>query len=112
MFIRKYLSDPTEDVKVATEGVLADFLHEIQEITLLQKRKEDKARAAREAASVIVDKPDDAKAALAPEAENEQLGRGAFMPDGDSKLTVDTTNQRAAPEVEAPHDSGGASFYR
>jgi hypothetical protein len=87
---------------------LADFLLEIQDITLLQKRKEDKARAAREAASVTVDKPDDAKTALAPEAENEQLGRGAFMPDGDVKLTVDTTSRGAVPEVEAPHDSGGA----
>lgn len=34
----KYLSDPTQDVKVATENLLADFLREIREVTLLQKR--------------------------------------------------------------------------
>ncbi|KAG9104201.1 hypothetical protein FRC06_004626 [Ceratobasidium sp. 370] len=100
----KYLSDPTEDVRVATEGVLSDFLHEIQDITLLQKRKEDKARAAREAASASADKPEEAKTTPGVEAENEQLGRGAFMPDGDVKLTLDTTVQKL--EVEAPHDSG------
>ncbi|KAG8739366.1 hypothetical protein FRC10_005685 [Ceratobasidium sp. 414] len=100
----KYLSDPTEDVRVAAEGVLADFLHEIQDITILQKRKEDKARAAREAASASADKPEEAKTTPGVETENEQLGRGAFMPDGDLKLTVDTTAQKL--EVEAPHDSG------
>lgn len=95
----KYLSDPTEDVKVATEGVLADFLHEIQEITLLQKRKEERARAAREALAAQVDKAEDGKGS---EAENEQLSKGAFMPDGEAKPTVDANK----PEMEAAHESG------
>ncbi|KAG8680572.1 hypothetical protein FRC09_018136, partial [Ceratobasidium sp. 395] len=107
----KYLSDPTEDVRVAAENVLSDFLLEIQEITLLQKRKEDKARAAREAANTNADKSEEAKTTTpAAETENEQLGRGAFMPDGETKLTVDTTVQK--PEVEAPHDTGAWVPYQ
>ncbi|QRV72887.1 vacuole-associated enzyme activator complex component (Vac14) [Ceratobasidium sp. AG-Ba] len=99
----KYLSDPTEDVRVAAEAVLADFLHEIEDITLMQKRKEDKARAVREAATATVEKQEEAKPADGEEAENE-LGRGAFMPDRDAKLTVDTTAHKL--EAEDPHDSG------
>lgn len=108
-FCSKYLSDPTEDVKVATEGVLADFLQEIQEITLLQKRKEEKARAAREALAAHADKTaEEAKAQPGTEAENEQLSRGAFMPDGEAKPVVDAAAK--APEVEAPHDTGGTGL--
>jgi hypothetical protein len=41
---RKYLSDPTEDVRVATEAILADFLREIKDITFVSKRSEEQAR--------------------------------------------------------------------
>ncbi|KAG8219009.1 vacuolar protein 14 C-terminal Fig4p binding-domain-containing protein [Butyriboletus roseoflavus] len=37
----KYLSDPTEDVRVATENILADFLREIREISALRHRQEE-----------------------------------------------------------------------
>lgn len=40
----KYLSDPTEDVRVATEVLLAEFLREIKDITIVRKRAE-KAKA-------------------------------------------------------------------
>lgn len=30
---RKYLSDPIEEVRIATENLLADFLHEIRDVT-------------------------------------------------------------------------------
>ena len=34
----KYLSDPTEDVRVATENILADFLRELRDVTIIQKK--------------------------------------------------------------------------
>jgi vacuole morphology and inheritance protein 14 len=37
--IRKYLSDPNPDVKIATENVLADFLREIKRIAKLQSQQ-------------------------------------------------------------------------
>ena len=38
------MSDPTEDVKIATENQLAEFLREIKDIAILQKRQEDARR--------------------------------------------------------------------
>jgi vacuole morphology and inheritance protein 14 len=35
---RKYLTDPTEDVRVATETLLADFLREIRDVTRVRDR--------------------------------------------------------------------------
>ena len=46
---RKYLSDPTDDVRVATEGLLADFLREMRQVTMVQKRQEEQLKAKREA---------------------------------------------------------------
>lgn len=46
---RKYLSDPTDDVKVATESLLADFLREIRDVTIVQRRYEEQQKAKREA---------------------------------------------------------------
>lgn len=34
----KYLSDPTEDVRVATENLLADFLREIRDVTVVSRQ--------------------------------------------------------------------------
>ena len=45
---RRYLSDPIEDVRVATENLLAEFLQEVRDIAIAQKRREDKSRAQRE----------------------------------------------------------------
>jgi vacuole morphology and inheritance protein 14 len=41
---RKYLSDPSEDVRIATENQLAEFLREIKEVTLVQKHRLDEQR--------------------------------------------------------------------
>ncbi|KAG8757376.1 hypothetical protein FRC11_004590 [Ceratobasidium sp. 423] len=100
----KYLSDPTEDVKVATENVLADFLLEIQAITNLQKKEEGKARAAREANAAQNEKAEERGSQAGTDADSENLSRGAFMPDGEAKPTVDTANK--ALEVDAVHESG------
>ncbi|KZV64601.1 ARM repeat-containing protein [Peniophora sp. CONT] len=40
----KYLSDPTEDVRIATENQLAEFLREIKVVTQVQKRREEARR--------------------------------------------------------------------
>ncbi|KAI5993628.1 vacuolar protein 14 C-terminal Fig4p binding-domain-containing protein [Pisolithus albus] len=39
----KYLSDPTEDVRVATENLLADFVREIRDVSELRRRHEEVA---------------------------------------------------------------------
>ncbi|KAF9455934.1 vacuolar protein 14 C-terminal Fig4p binding-domain-containing protein [Collybia nuda] len=41
----KYLSDPTEDVRVATETLLADFLREIRDVSLVRRQLEEQAKS-------------------------------------------------------------------
>ncbi|KAJ6538479.1 vacuolar protein 14 C-terminal Fig4p binding-domain-containing protein [Mycena vulgaris] len=48
----KYLSDPTEDVRVATETLLADFVREIRDVSVVRKRAEEQARSKRDSGSI------------------------------------------------------------
>ncbi|KAG5648826.1 hypothetical protein DXG03_000175 [Asterophora parasitica] len=43
--LMKYLSDPTEDVRVATESLLADFLYEISQVSKLRRKLDDQLKA-------------------------------------------------------------------
>lgn len=45
---RKYLSDPTEDVRVATEVVLSEFLREIRDITIVARKTHSEQTTKRE----------------------------------------------------------------
>lgn len=38
---RKYLSDPIEEVRIATENLLADFLHEIRDVTYVARHLDE-----------------------------------------------------------------------
>ncbi|KAI0291604.1 vacuolar protein 14 C-terminal Fig4p binding-domain-containing protein [Multifurca ochricompacta] len=40
----KYLSDPTEDVRIVAENLLAEFLREIREVTIVRKHREEQQR--------------------------------------------------------------------
>ncbi|KAI0258589.1 ARM repeat-containing protein [Gloeopeniophorella convolvens] len=40
----KYLSDPTEDVRIAAENQLAEFLREIRDVTIVRKHREEEQR--------------------------------------------------------------------
>jgi len=54
----KYLSDPTEDVRVATEVVLSEFLKEIRDITVVA-RKTHNEQAAKQDTSAEGTEPSD-----------------------------------------------------
>ena len=45
VLLRKYLSDPIEDVRVATETLLGEFLREIQDVTVVRKRNEERLKS-------------------------------------------------------------------
>lgn len=44
-FCRKYLSDPTEDVQAATINLLADFLREIRNVSIVRRQLDEQAKA-------------------------------------------------------------------
>ncbi|CDO73780.1 hypothetical protein BN946_scf185015.g108 [Trametes cinnabarina] len=79
----KYLSDPTDDVRVATEGLLADFLREIREVTIVQKRQEEQMRARREATNNQTSRLQDEEREKLPEITMEHPERGALTPDSE-----------------------------
>ena len=49
---RKYLSDPTEDVRVATETILADFLREIRDVSIVRRQLDEQAKGQTPAESI------------------------------------------------------------
>lgn len=98
------MSDPTQDVRVATENLLADFLREICEVTAVQQRSEEQLKAKREAAAEQSRRAD-------PEKERSQdlsapvTERGAFLPDNEHVL-VDESPLASPDEKQDGRDAG------
>lgn len=103
-FQSKYLSDPTEDVRVATENLLADFLREMRDIAFVQRRAEEKARLAREAE---LDRHDGEKEKL-PDITMSHPERAAFLPEDDGFLGRHDSD--IVPDAE--HRDTGGLFAR
>ncbi|KAH7887391.1 vacuolar protein 14 C-terminal Fig4p binding-domain-containing protein [Phlebopus sp. FC_14] len=69
----KYLSDPTEDVRVATENILADFLREIHEVSVIHQRQEEYVESSEQR------RPDEAL----PDITMSHNERALFIPESD-----------------------------
>lgn len=80
----KYLSDPTEDVKVATEKILLDFLHELRDIAVVQKKAEERARTQRDVDAYEQGRRADDRL---PDITMTHPERAAFLPEGDKAAT-------------------------
>lgn len=107
----KYLSDPTDDVRVATEGLLADFLREIKDVTAIQRRHEEQLKVKREATVT------EASRRLEVEKEREKLPeitmdhpeRATFISENDEVFDNDLeTPDEKHPESEL-RDTGSKS---
>ncbi|RDB19828.1 Protein VAC14 [Hypsizygus marmoreus] len=84
----KYLSDPTEDVRVATETILADFLREIRDVSIVRRQTEEqtKTKTARPAESLRrVDMPE-----KLPELTMDTTEKAAFIADNDYQSSHDS----------------------
>ena len=101
----KYLSDPTEDVRVATENLMADFLREIHDIAASARRSEEKARVHRE------NKPDSStKDERLPDITVVLPERGAFITDNDGKSSMhDAESTHQSQSGHDDRDNGGDS---
>lgn len=78
---RKYLSDPTEDVRVATEVVLSEFLKEIRNITAVARKSPGEQASKREVAIEEVESSGQSQGETTPihsEEDNSDLN----YPDG------------------------------
>lgn len=82
---RKYLSDPTEDVRVATENLLGEFLREVREIAMVNKRREERAKARREAEQAEQDRKINNEKERPPDIVMSPAEKGPFLDHGDEE---------------------------
>lgn len=109
---RKYLSDPTEDVRVATEILLADFLREIREVSNVRKKREEQAIIKKDKElSEPIRRLDPDKEKL-PDITLSHPERAAFLQEDDAALSDTEGEQGVKDEIRsyAEHrDNGGES---
>jgi vacuole morphology and inheritance protein 14 len=85
---RKYLSDPTEDVRVATETLLADFLREIRDVSIVRRQLDEQAKARTPAESMRhVDMQENL-----PDLTLESSERAVFLNDNDQQTSPDSAS--------------------
>ena len=104
---RKYLSDPTEDVRIATENLLADFLREIRHVTGVHHRQHEepgKAKREAEVASVRSRGVDGDREKL-PDITMLHSERATFIPENDDASILDNDSDTHLNEKD--HESDG-----
>ncbi|KAI0353073.1 ARM repeat-containing protein [Trametes cingulata] len=102
----KYLSDPTDDVRVATESLLAEFLREIRHVTMVQKRQEEQARARREATITESSRRADGDREKLPEITMDHPERGAFISEHDDVFDNDLEDSSDRHDDQETRDTG------
>jgi vacuole morphology and inheritance protein 14 len=107
----KYLSDPTEDVRVATETLLADFVREIRDVSVVTKRQEEKAKSKRDSSSIR--HSDLGGEDRLPDFSVDHSERAAFIAENDdhSAYGDESALKDDAPTDVDYRDTGGACPY-
>ncbi|RPD66929.1 ARM repeat-containing protein [Lentinus tigrinus ALCF2SS1-7] len=102
----KYLSDPTDDVRVATDSLLADFLREIREVTVVQKRSEEQSKAKREVASAEQARRIDGEKDKLPDITMDHAERAPFLSENDEVFDNDLETPEERQEEQELRDTG------
>lgn len=112
LFTSKYLSDPTDDVRIATENLLADFLREIREVTMVQREYE--ARLKSEADNDLQSRRTEADKDKLPDITIADSERAAFVPENDGYSLDDesmTPTEDKEAEVDGRDLGSTSTFY-
>ncbi|TFY76603.1 hypothetical protein EWM64_g7407, partial [Hericium alpestre] len=98
----KYLSDPTEDVRIATENQLGEFLREIRDVTVVRKQQEEQQKHME---SAVSEQP-------RPEGDNKNADlKSAFLKENESSVS-DELEKGAEPSSQVDEmDTGGMSLF-
>jgi vacuole morphology and inheritance protein 14 len=107
---RKYLSDPTEDVRVATEILLADFLREIRDVSIVRKRNEEHAKTKKDKEQSEPIRRADAD--KLPDITLSHPERAAFLQENGAALSDSEEESGFRDEIKAEvdnRDNGGES---
>jgi vacuole morphology and inheritance protein 14 len=105
---RKYLSDPTEDVRVATETLLADFLREIRDVSYVRRQVEEQAKSKTPAESI---RQADTVTDKLPELTLEDTEHAVFIGESDDRSDFDNDSslkEDLTSDVD-DRDTGGMS---
>ncbi len=115
LFSRKYLSDPTEDVRIAAENQLAEFLREIREVTIVRKHREEQQRSgdveSEEHNRVDAERVKERSSDIAALSDTERV---SFL-NGDSSLALPLDVEKPSGDAESDvneRDVGGVSRPR
>lgn len=103
---RKYLSDPTEDVRVATETLLADFLREIRDVSIVRRQLDEQAKTKTPAESLRRVHADPAQESL-PDLTLETSERAVFIGDNDYQSSHDSEIKEDFTSIADDRDAGG-----
>jgi vacuole morphology and inheritance protein 14 len=104
---RKYLSDPTEDVRVATENLLADFLRELRDVTFVSRQLEQHTKLKTPTESVRRGEVDGEKL---PDLTLENAEHALYMLENDEHDSSAQDSQHGGRDDSADldmHDTGG-----
>ncbi len=92
---------------MATEGLLADFLREIREVTVVQRRHEEQLRAKREATVTEASRRAEAEKENLPDITMEHHEHATFIPENDEVFDNDLETPEDKQEDQELRDSGG-----
>lgn len=92
---------------MATEGLLADFLREIREVTIVQRRHEEQLRAKREATVTEASRRAEAEKDKLPDITMDHHERATFIPENDDVFDNDLDTPEDKQEDQELRDSGG-----
>ncbi|KAK0491327.1 vacuolar protein 14 C-terminal Fig4p binding-domain-containing protein [Armillaria novae-zelandiae] len=90
----KYLSDPIEDVRVATETLLAEFLHEIRDISGVRKQTTESPLQQSKYSDKSESRPSDNASEKILDTPIEDAERAAFIIDQDERSSFDHDHLR------------------
>lgn len=92
-----YLSDPNDEVRIATVNLLSDFLREMQSIATVQKpRTEDRIRHAREPNTHDDDRRNEERL---PDITMTHPERAAFLPEGEHLHDGETGSEMDSKDI-------------
>lgn len=92
-------------MRVSTEHLLAEFLQEVRDIAVAQKRREEKLRGQRDSQALNATRKDTAEDSL-PDITVVQAGRQAFI-QGDDASALDSDGDSDPGEEVQDRDTGG-----
>lgn len=105
----KYLSDPTEDVRIATENLLADFQREIREVTVIQRHHEEQSKEKHDGDAEPQGKRSDMDKEKLPDITMASSERATFIPEHDD-MSYDNDSDTPIDEKDLDMDRDVGSW--